>query len=130
MKKTYVKTLFFNGIQNKLGKGLLQNLVKEFPNLKTIITVCDGEKIVFEGIEVVNLNYREILYGIYEGIDDLIEVDELDFSRYKDSFFDAYKMLDRLHSLFSLNDRNKINILLSHIKYWENIILFYMVKIV
>ena len=68
MKKTYVKTLFFNGIQNKLGKGLLQNLVKEFPNLKTIITVCDGEKIVFEGIEVVNLNYREILYGIYEGI--------------------------------------------------------------
>jgi hypothetical protein len=121
MKKTYVKTLFFNGIQNKLGKGLLQNLVKEFPNLKTIITVCDGEKIVFEGIEVVNLNYREILYGIYEGIDDLIEVDELDFSRYKDSFFDAYKMLDRLHSLFSLNDRNKINILLSHIKYWENI---------
>ena len=61
MKKTYVKTLFFNGIQNKLGKGLLQNLVKEFPNLKTIITVCDGEKIVFEGIEVVNFLDSDIV---------------------------------------------------------------------
>lgn len=129
MKKDSIRTLFFNGIQNKLGEGLLRNLSAEFSNLKTIITIYDGKKIKIEGIKIVYLNYRDILYGIYEGIDELNQVDELLFSKYRPSFFDAYKMLDRLHSIFSLNDRNKIKILLSHIKFWENINLKYDVDL-
>lgn len=120
MNKDSVQTLFFNGIQNKLGESLLRNLSTEFSNLKTIITIYDGEKINIEGINIVYLNYRDILFGIYEGINEFTQVDELSFSKYRNSFFDAYKMLDRLHSMFCLNDRNKLNMLLSHIKFWEN----------
>lgn len=121
MNKNSVKVLFFNGIQNRLGKNLLERLCSEFINLKTIITVYDKEKIYIDNIDIINLNYREILYGIYEGIEGLSEINEQDFLKYKESFFDIFKMLDRLHSVFNLNDRNKIRIILNHIKFFENL---------